>query len=236
MVFNNEIFRSEVSTLFCVRKTILELLRDRGYGVTAEARDVKMAYDEFASEFMNANYNRDRLTMLKQRVGNATDQIYVFFLSEPDRKPVRLNSIAPVVERMERDKVKRALLILNTGRTRYAKLAIERVNSSRRLRLDVFIENELVVNITKNQLVPAHKVLTPDEKKALLLRYMLKESQLPRIQTTDPIARYYGLTLLRSCAHQRPVVDVRLIVCVLAKNVCTTYSLLCACTNSLSAW
>lgn len=36
-------------------------------------------------------------------------------------------------------------------------------------------------------------MLTPEEKVEILQRYKLKESQLMRIQASDPVARYFGL-------------------------------------------
>ena len=59
--------------------------------------------------------------------------------------------------------------------------------------IEIFQESELVVNITLHELVPKHILLSYEEKAELLKRYRLKESQLPRIQRTDPVAKYLGL-------------------------------------------
>jgi len=56
-----------------------------------------------------------------------------------------------------------------------------------------FKEEDLLVNITKHELVPRHILLSDEEKKVLLDRYRLRETQLPRIQSDDPVARYLGL-------------------------------------------
>lgn len=59
--------------------------------------------------------------------------------------------------------------------------------------IEVFPEQDLLVNITRHELVPKHILLSPEEKKALLERYRLKETQLPRIRVEDPVAKYLGL-------------------------------------------
>lgn len=57
----------------------------------------------------------------------------------------------------------------------------------------MFIQEELLINVTHHELVPKHSVLTTHEKCELLKRYRAKEGQLPKIQCEDPIARYYGV-------------------------------------------
>ena len=60
--------------------------------------------------------------------------------------------------------------------------------------IEIFQEQDLLVNITHRELVPKFVLLSADEKARLLERYRLKESHLPRIQTSDPVAKYLGLS------------------------------------------
>lgn len=183
----------EISRLFRVRRTVLELLRDRGYAVLDEEEDLRQPPDVFRSEFATNNYNRESLTLLRQKRDNANDQIYVFFPDEQRNKLLGVKPISDKAERMEKDGVRSAIIILQTGLTPYAKSAVEKLSAGEMCKMEVFLENELIVNITKHVLVPRHDVLPDEAKLALLRRYKLKESQLPRIQKSDPIARYYGL-------------------------------------------
>lgn len=59
--------------------------------------------------------------------------------------------------------------------------------------LEDFAEADLLVNITKHFLVPKHAIMSAEDKSALIKRYRLKDTQLPRILITDPVARYYGM-------------------------------------------
>lgn len=59
--------------------------------------------------------------------------------------------------------------------------------------MEIFREEDLLVNISKHDLVPKHILLSQEEKRGLLERYRLKETQLPRIRVDDPMAKYLGL-------------------------------------------
>jgi len=87
--------------------------------------------------------------------------------------------------------VARAIIVVQQGMSSFARQAMSEM--APKYKLEMFKETELMVNITEHSLVPKHIKQTKEEKKQLLERYKLKESQLPRIQSNDPVARYFGL-------------------------------------------
>ena len=91
---------------------------------------------------------------------------------------------------MSDKQVMRAVVII---RNHITPAAAKVMQSLPKLKIEMFYENELLVNITEHDLVPKHELLTLEEKKELLQRYHLRDTQLPRIQHNDPVARYFGL-------------------------------------------
>ncbi|XP_073036374.1 DNA-directed RNA polymerases II and IV subunit 5A [Primulina eburnea] len=181
MVLSDE----EITRLYRTRKTVMQMLRDRGYVVGDF--EIEMSKAQFIQKY-GENMKRDDLFIVKGMRDNSSDQIYVFFPEEPK---VGVKTMKTYTNRMKTDGVHRAILVVQQNLTPFARTCISEISS--KFNLETFQEAELMVNIKEHVLVPEHQLLTPEEKKTLLERYTVKETQLPRIQITDPIARYYGL-------------------------------------------
>ncbi|PVV03869.1 hypothetical protein BB560_001641 [Smittium megazygosporum] len=128
------------------------------------------------------------MTFLVQKRDDPSDQLMVFF---PDDLSVGIKPIRSYAEKMVAQGVTKGIIVYRKTITPSANKIISQMSS--KYQMEAFNESDLLVNITHHELVPKHVVLKDEEKKALLARYHLKESQLPRIQSSDPVAKYYGL-------------------------------------------
>ncbi|XP_071717443.1 DNA-directed RNA polymerases II and IV subunit 5A-like [Rutidosis leptorrhynchoides] len=187
---------AEITKLHRVRKTCLEMLKDRGYEV--EDLEINMTKKEFINKY-NGTIRREDLTFLKSKPNN-TDQIYVFF---PDKLKIGVGVIKNYVIRMEQENIRRAIIVVRQGLTPSAKASQNEIAG--RFQVDIFQEAELLLNIRYHDLVPDHIPLTNEEKAALIRKYKIKEAQLPRIFATDPVARYYGLRRGQVVKILRPI-------------------------------
>jgi DNA-directed RNA polymerases I, II, and III subunit RPABC1 len=181
-----EAVERETTRLWRIRKTAVQMVHDRGYMVSQAELD--MSLQQFKDTF-GEDVNREELTILVQSKDDSTNQLYVFF--PPKDEKVNIKLIRRYAERMKEENVQRAILVVPNELTPSARAVLTEMAS--KFLIESFREEELLVNITEHELVPKHVKLTIDEKDELLKRYRVKESQLPRIQITDPIARYYGL-------------------------------------------
>jgi DNA-directed RNA polymerase I, II, and III subunit RPABC1 len=175
----------EASRLFRVYKTVSAMLYKRGYMVSRDMREITPS--SFTQKF-GEHPSREALTILVEKADDETDQLFVFF---PEDEKVGVKPIKVYTDRMKEEGVTNAILVLRVDITGYAKQAVQEVSDS--FRIEHFKESELLVDITEHTLVPEHQVLSQNEKTELLKRYRLKETQLPRIQPNDPVARYYGM-------------------------------------------
>ncbi|KAJ8072247.1 DNA-directed RNA polymerases II 24 kDa polypeptide (RNA polymerase II subunit 5) [Marasmius tenuissimus] len=178
----------ESAKLWKVNRTLHEMVRDRGFQVSDEEinMDLQTFRDGYASNM--GSVDRSQLNFFSSSRADPTDQIFVFF---SDEKSVGVKTMRKMLEILEQKSISRGILVFPGNMTPSARKVI--VTMAAQFRLEEFSESDLLVNITHHLLVPKHEVLSSEDKKILLERYRLKDTQLPRIQIADPVARYYGL-------------------------------------------
>ncbi|GAA5885620.1 hypothetical protein JCM16303_001486 [Sporobolomyces ruberrimus] len=176
----------ETARLFRVNRTIHELVKDRQYQISED--EIKMNLEDFKQQYASGTNALDKSRINFAASKEEAEQIYVFYAEEAS---VGIKTMRKFIEILETQKINKGILIYKTSMTPSANKVITAM--SNQFSIEAFQESELLVNITHHILVPKHEVMTTEEKKQLLLRYRLKDTQLPRIQLQDPVARYYGL-------------------------------------------
>ena len=168
---------------FHVFRTINQMMRDRGYIVDPSRFEIQI--DDFPKLFKT-----DPSNLTEVYTNEAGERIMACY--DPiDRLDTK--SVDNLVKKMDDANVKRMVLVGNNGiATPLALRTLEKYKSLGKW-IEFFEFDEVVINITEHELVPKHEVLTEEEKQEVLQKYNVKETQLPRILRTDPVAKYLGV-------------------------------------------
>ncbi|KAJ3192148.1 hypothetical protein HDU82_003304, partial [Entophlyctis luteolus] len=108
--------------------------------------------------------DRQSLTFLVEH-RDEHDQLLVFFT---DDESVGIKPIRKVCERMMQQSIMKAIVIYRKSLTPSAHKVIQEM--APKYDIQIFMESELMVNITHHSLVPKHVVLSKEEKLTLLQR------------------------------------------------------------------
>jgi len=179
-----------VARMWKISRTAHEMVRDRGYEVSND--ELNMTLQEFTSNFApNGAVEKQRLNFYTEKPTDNPSNPEKIFAYFSDEKNVSIKTMRKFLEILDTQKITNGIIVFSDKMTPSARKIISAMSAE--YTLEEFEEASLLVNITQHVLVPQHEVLIPEEKKLLLQKYRLKDTQLPRIQLSDPVARYYGL-------------------------------------------
>ncbi|KAL3381791.1 hypothetical protein AABB24_001740 [Solanum stoloniferum] len=169
---------------FLARKTMLEMLKDRGFAIPNSEIDTTL--QEFREKY-GQRPDVERLRISAMHRTDLTNKVLVIFCGP---NSVKMNVIRSILSQiMNKESLSRLILIIENPMTNPAMKVVE----DSPFKTEIFQITDLLVNITKHVLKPKHELLTNTEKEQLLKKYNLEEKQLPRMSQKDAIARYYGL-------------------------------------------
>ena len=178
---------------FRLFKTVNEMLYSRGYFVERQNENLEMNMAAFKERFPDINVDHSTMiikaTPLRPDDDRLSGNLTVHFLGEDK---IKLESLRNIVSDLAKAEVYHAIVV-GTGINKRMKEYLDNLQrESTPIRVEAFEYEELIINITKHELVPHHEILSKTEKEQLLDRYKVTENQLPRINVADPVARFLG--------------------------------------------
>ncbi|GKT24785.1 putative multi-domain containing protein [Aduncisulcus paluster] len=154
------------------------MLNDRHYQVSSKSLTMDLA------KFMTIPDIYPLITLRKNPKTGLEEKLVVFY--EDELKGARIKALA---SELSSKGAKHGIIVYNSAKS----VALNLADKTAGVQLETFQRKELLVNITHHILVPKHELLSEEEKATLLKHYSVKETQIPRIMKTDPVAKYLGL-------------------------------------------
>ena len=171
----------EKNTLFKIRKTAIEMVEDRKYIVPDSE---KINFEEFSAQFDAKNIDIFIPDENKS-------PIYIHFHNENKSlaKSDLKNLVESLIEKYNNHEIKIIILLKEKGNGSIFK----ELNKEEYKHVEIFMNKNMIFNITHHQMVPKHSLLSSEEEEEMLEKYNTTKNKLPKILRSDPIVQYYGM-------------------------------------------
>ena len=198
------------------RKHLLEMLEDRGYNVDHLKNNTS---DEIKTMFHNHLIGKFKTSadigpldiFLEKQVNTSVEKIYVKYMLENKFKGTASvkTQIAEIYEKYITPKD--TLIMMNINRLLMKVGAKEKTDedfvndlyTTKNYFIQLFGLENFLLNVSRHQFVPKHRILSVQEKQDLLKKYNCTVKNLPTIKRDDPQAKYIGLRLKQICEITR---------------------------------
>ena len=171
------------TNIFHARKTILEMMEDRGYDTSKHIKDIPL--ELFIETVADNNL---------EMVFEGENKLVVYFFTEI--KSISKKEFKSVCDKLiskyEDDYLNIIMVFPNKASSSIKK---EIILTPKYKNVQLYELKHLIINITKHKLQPKFKVLTEDEITEIITKLSIPKEQFPKILITDPISRYYGVKI-----------------------------------------
>ncbi|KAF9761970.1 DNA-directed RNA polymerases I, II, and III subunit RPABC1 [Nosema granulosis] len=155
--------------LWLSRNTSVEMVLDRGYSTDQKV----LSQEDFNSKYPDScNFV----------CYDGSTPVAVHFL---DQDKIGKSSLETILGDYQRENISRVIFISSA---KISPACQSLIHSG----IELFLEEEMLFNITKHSLVPKHRILSQTEKQDILSKMRLKPEQMPKILKRDPVCRYLG--------------------------------------------
>ena len=176
---------------FAVRKTVLEMIHDRGISVPEEVSIVN--FEQFSIKYDVNNID----IFINDPVTNKN--VYIYFNAGSENAKFGKSSLVDIYKNVtstyKDDNINIILILKNKENSTVSKELSKPVYQN----VEIFLKKHMQFNITHHFLFPQHQMLSTEESDEVVAKYSTPKSKFPKILRTDPAARYYGMKVGDMC-------------------------------------
>jgi DNA-directed RNA polymerase subunit H (RpoH/RPB5) len=186
----------ETDRMLAIKRTQIQMVRDRGYDITPEMHLLTInvdAFDAYITE-MAAKTNGSRRAALSRLYVSATNPdrrmlVYYGGRTSPQQKQVSAPVVREFITLVLRYRASEAVLVVDA---QISATGNDELKNFTQPPVQVFHDTDLAYNPTTHVDTPRHELVPPEEEEALLRSMKTDRSKMLLIKESDPIVRYYG--------------------------------------------